>query len=85
MMIMMKMMKMIRRVRGDELWQQLQPASQPASQPVSGRTDACIRFALYHNHHQFLPDHLLISRSVINSQAHLVWRQEILESASADG
>ena len=35
MMIMMKMMKMIRRVRGDELWQQLQPASQPASQSVA--------------------------------------------------
>lgn len=52
---------------------------------VSGRTDACIELVLFHNHHQFLLDHLLISSPVIKSRAHLVQRQEILESASAAG
>lgn len=62
-----------------------QQASQSVSWSVSGRTDACIELVLFHNHHQFLLDHLLISSSVIKSQAHLVQRQEILESASAAG
>lgn len=58
--------------------------SQPAVRPVCSRTDACVGIVLFHNH-QFLLDHLLISSSVIKSQTHLVWRQEILESASASG
>lgn len=61
-----------------------EPASQPGVQPVCSRTDACIGIVLFHNH-QFLLDHLLISSTVIKSQTHLVWRQEILESASASG
>lgn len=59
--------------------------SQPVSRSVCGRTDACMGFVLCHNHHQFLLDHLLIFSPVIKSQAHLVQRQEILESASAAG
>lgn len=62
-----------------------QQASQSASRPVCGRTDARLGLVLFHNHHQFLLDHLLISSYVIKSQTHLVRRQEILESASAAG
>lgn len=62
-----------------------QQASQSARRAVCGRTDACIGLVLFHNHHQFLLDHLLISSDVIKSQTHLVQRQEILESASAAG
>lgn len=63
----------------------IQQTSQSVSRSVSGRTDVCTGLVLFHNHHQFLFDHLLISSSVIKRQAHLVQRQEILESASAAG
>lgn len=62
-----------------------QQASQSARPSVCGITDVCIWLVLFHNHHQFLLDHLLISSYVIKSQTHLVRRQEILESASAAG
>ncbi len=62
-----------------------QQASQSVRRSVCGRTDARIGLVLFHNHHQFLLDHLPISSPVIKSQAHLVQRQEILESASAAG
>lgn len=58
--------------------------NKPAVRPVCSRADACIGIVLFQNH-QFLLDHLLISSYVIKRQTHLVWRQEILDSASASG
>lgn len=59
------------------------PVIQSVGWAVCGGTDACIELVLFYNHYQFLHDHLPISSSAIKSQAHLVHRQEILESASA--